>query len=111
MTFWYHFASVGKGILCLHGGVSHDFLSLLDLVCMQSHREGKQLGYPFFSQAVSTMYASTSSTGWAPRESDLSGEVLKVGVHCSMSYYTLIAEVVAVFEYQQGSHLADGVAR
>jgi hypothetical protein len=54
----------GEGdVLLLHGGVSHDFLRLLDLVCMQGHREGKQLCDPCFSQAVSTMYAITSSTG------------------------------------------------
>jgi hypothetical protein len=28
-----------------------------------------------------------------------------------MSYYTLITEVVEVFEHQQGSHFSDGVAR
>jgi hypothetical protein len=28
-----------------------------------------------------------------------------------MRYYTLIAEVVAVFAHQKGSHLANGVAR
>jgi hypothetical protein len=32
----------GEGdVLRLHGGISHDFLSLLDLVCMQGYREGK----------------------------------------------------------------------
>jgi hypothetical protein len=102
----------GEGdVLLLHGGVSHDFLRLLDLVCMQGYREDKQLGYAFFSQAVSTMYASTSSTGWAPLESGLSGEVLTVGVRCPMSYYTLIAEVVEVLAHPKSSHLANGVAR
>jgi hypothetical protein len=28
-----------------------------------------------------------------------------------MSYYTLITEVVEVFEHQQGSHFSNGVAR
>jgi hypothetical protein len=28
-----------------------------------------------------------------------------------MCYYTLITEVVEVFEHQQGSHFSDGVAR
>jgi hypothetical protein len=44
----------GKGdVFLLHGGVYHAFLRLLDLACMQGYREGKQLCYPFFSQAVS----------------------------------------------------------
>jgi hypothetical protein len=102
----------GEGdVLLLHGGVSHDFLRLLDLVCLQGYREGKQLGYLFFSQAVSTMYSITSSTGWAPLESGLSGEVLRVGVRCPMSYDTLIAEVVEVFVHQKDRHLSHGVAR
>jgi hypothetical protein len=102
----------GQGdVLLLYGDISHDFLSLLDLVCMQGHTAGKQLGYPFFFQAVSTMYSITSSTGCAPLESGLSGEVLKVGVHFPMRSYTLIAEVVEVFAHPKGSHLANGVAR
>jgi hypothetical protein len=102
----------GQGdVLLLHGGVSHDLLSLLNLVCMQGYREGKQLCYAFFSQAVSTMDSITSSTGFVPLESGLSGEVLKVGVRFPVSYYTLIAEVVAVFAHSQGSHLSNGVAR
>jgi hypothetical protein len=92
----------GEGdVLLLHGGVYHHFLRFLDLVCMQGYREDKQLGYPFFSQEVSTMYSITSSTGVAPLESGLSGEVLKVGVRFLMSSYTLIAEVVAVFAHQK----------
>jgi hypothetical protein len=98
-------------VLLLHGGVSHDFLRLLDLVCMQGYREGKQLCYALISQAVSTMYSITSSIGWAPLESSLSGEVLKVGVRFPMSYYTLITEVVAVFSHPKGSHLSHGVTR
>jgi hypothetical protein len=98
-------------VLLLHGGVSHAFLRLLDFVCMQGYRKGKQLCYPFFSQSVSQVDSITSSTEWAPLESGLSGEVLKVGVRCPMRYYTLIAEVVAVFAHQKGSHLSDGVAR
>jgi hypothetical protein len=44
----------GEGdIFFLHGHVYDDFLSLLDLVYMQGYREGKQLSYAFFSQAVS----------------------------------------------------------
>jgi hypothetical protein len=95
----------------LYGGVYHDFLSLLHLVCMQGYREGKQLCDAFFSEAVSKVYQITSSTGLAPLKSGLSGKVLEVGVRFPMSYYTLIAEVVEVFEHQQGSHLSDGVAR
>jgi hypothetical protein len=98
-------------VFLLYGGVSHEFLSLLTLVCMQGHREGKQLGYAFFSQAVSTMYAITGSTGWAPLDSDLSGKVLIIGAFLPHSYYTLIAEVVAVFAHPKGSHLANGMAR
>jgi hypothetical protein len=60
---------------------------------------------------VSQVYSITSSTEWAPLKSGLSGEVLKVGVRFPMSYYTLIAEVVAVFAHQKGSHLSNGVAR
>jgi hypothetical protein len=102
----------GKGdMLLLHGGVSHDFLRLLDLVCMQGHRKEKQLGYAFFSQAVSQVYAITSSTGWAPLESGLSGEVLVIGAFLPYGYYTLIAEVVAVFVHPKGSHLSNRVAR
>jgi hypothetical protein len=67
----------GGNVLLSHGGVSHDFLSLLNLVCLQGHRAGKQLCYACFSQAVSTMYSITSSTGWAPLASGLSGEVLE----------------------------------
>ena len=78
---------------------------------MQGYREGKQLGDAFFSEAVSKMASITSGTGLAPLEGSLSGEVLKVGVRFPMRYYTLIAEVVAVFEPQKGSHLSDGVAR
>jgi hypothetical protein len=96
MTFWYRFPG---DVLLLHGGVSHDFLRLLDLVCIQGYQEGKQIGYPVFSQSVSTMYSIISSTGWAPLESGLSGEVLKIGVRCPMSYYTLIAEVVEVLAH------------
>jgi prephenate dehydratase len=102
---------VGKGIFLLHGGVSHHFLRLLDLVCMQGQGEGKQLCYACFSQAVSQVDSITSSTGLAPLESGLSGEVLVIEAFLPNSYYTLIAEVVEVFEYQQSSHLADGVAR
>jgi hypothetical protein len=51
-----------EDVLLLYGGVSHDFLRLLTLVCMQGHRAGKQLCYACFSQAVSTMYSITSST-------------------------------------------------
>jgi hypothetical protein len=98
-------------VLLLHGGVSHDFLRLLDLVCMQGYREGKQLCYAFFSQAVSTVDSITSSTGWVPLESGLSGKVLVIGAFLPHSSYTLIAEVVAVFAHQKGSHLSDGVAR
>jgi hypothetical protein len=102
----------GEGdMLLFHGGVSHDFLRLLDLVCMQGYREGKQLCDPFFSQAVSTMYSITSSTGWAPLESSLSSKVLKVGVRFPMSYYTLIAEGVEVCAHQKSSHLSNGMAR
>jgi hypothetical protein len=98
-------------VLLLHGGVYHDLLRLLDLVCMQGHGGVKQLGYAFCSQAVSTMYSITSSTGWAPLASGLSIKVLKVGVRFLMSYYTLIAAVVAVFAHPKGSHLSNGVAR
>jgi hypothetical protein len=100
-----------RDVLLLYGGVSHDFLILLDLVCMQGQGEGKQLCYAFFSQAVSQVYAITGSTGWAPLESGLSGEVLKVGVRFPRSYDTLIAEVVKVFAHQKGSHLSKRVAR
>jgi hypothetical protein len=78
---------------------------------MQGHREGKQIGYAILSQAVSTVYSITSSTGWAPLESGLSIKVLKVGVRFLMSYYTLIAEAVEVFAHPKGSHLPNGVAR
>jgi hypothetical protein len=60
---------------------------------------------------MSTIYSITSSTGWAPLESGLSGEVLKVGVRFPMRYYTLITEVVEVLEHPKGSHLSNGVAR
>jgi hypothetical protein len=102
----------GEGdVLLLHGGVSHDFLRLLNLVCMQGYREGKQLCYPFFSQSVSQVDSITSSTGWAPLKSGFSGEILKVGAFLPHGSYTLIAEVVAVFAHQKGSHLANGVGR
>jgi hypothetical protein len=79
----------GEGhVLLLHGGVSHAFLRLLDLVCIQGYREGKQLCYLFFSQAVSTMYSITSSAGWAPLESGLSGKVSVIGSFLPHSYYT-----------------------
>jgi hypothetical protein len=97
-----------EGILLLHGGVSHDFLRLLNLVCMQGCREGKQLYYPFFSQSVSQVDSITGSTGWAPLESGFSGEVLVIGAFLPHGYYTLIAEVVAVFAHPKGSHLAKG---
>ena len=51
------------------------------------------------------------STGFAPLAGSLSGHVLEVGIRFPMSYYTLITEVVEVFEHQKGSHLSDGVAR
>jgi hypothetical protein len=60
---------------------------------------------------VSQVYSITGSTGWAPLESGLSGEVLKGGVRFPRSYDTLIAEVVKVFVHQKGSHLSKGVAR
>jgi hypothetical protein len=102
----------GQGdVLLLYGDISHDFLSLLDLVCMQGHTAGKQLGYPFFFQAVSTMYSITSSTGWAPLASGLSGKVLVIEAFLPHSHYKLIAEVVAVFAHPKGSHLAKRVAR
>jgi hypothetical protein len=102
----------GKGdVLLFPGGVSHDFLRLLDLVCMQGYREGKQLCYPLFSQAVSTMYSITSSTGLAPLASGLSSKVLVIGAFLPHSSYTLIAEVVAVLAHPKGSQLSDGVAR
>jgi hypothetical protein len=102
----------GEGdVLLLHGGVSHDFLRLLDLVCMQGHREGKQLFYPFFFQAVSQVYSITGSTGWAPLASGLSGKVLVIEAFLPHSHYTLIAEVVEVFAHPKGSHLSNGVAR
>jgi hypothetical protein len=102
----------GEGdVLLLHGGVSHDFLRLLDLVCMQGYREGKQLCDPCCSQAVSTMYSSTSGTGLTPLESGLSSKVLVIEAFLPHSHYTLIAEVVAVFAHPKGSHFANGVTR
>jgi hypothetical protein len=101
----------GGNVLLSHGGVSHDFLSLLDFVCLQGHRAGKQLCYACFSQAVSTMYSITSSTGWAPLASGLSGKVLVIEAFLPHSHYKLIAEVVAVFAHPKGSHLAKRVAR
>jgi hypothetical protein len=102
----------GPGYGCLlYARVQDDFLRRLDLVCMQGYGESRQLYYACLSQAVSTMYSSTSSTGWAPLESGPPGEVLKVGIRFPMSYDTLIAEVVEVFVHQKGSRLSNGVAR
>jgi hypothetical protein len=36
-------------VLLLYARVSHDFLCLLTLVCMQGHGGVKQLGYAFYS--------------------------------------------------------------
>jgi hypothetical protein len=112
MTFLYRFLSMGQGMFFSYTLVSPmTSFTFLHLVCMQGHGGVKPLGYAFCSQAVSTMYSITGSTGWAPLKSSLSGEVLKVGVRFPVSSYTLIAEVVAVFAHQKGSHLANGVAR
>ena len=78
---------------------------------MQGYGEGKPLGDAFFSEAVSKMASITSGTGLAPLEGSLSGEVLVIGVFLPHSYYTFVAQIVAVFEPQKGSHLSDGVAR
>ena len=102
----------GEGdVFLLYGGVYHDFLSLLHLVCMQGYRERKQLGYAFFSEAVSTMDSITSGTGLAPLESSLSSKVLVIGVFLPHSYDTFVAQIVEVLEHQQGSHLSDGMTR
>jgi hypothetical protein len=102
----------GEGdVFLLYGGVYHDFLSLLHLVCMQGYREGKQLGDAIFSEAASTMDSITSGTGLAPLKSSQSSKVLVIGVFLPHSYDALIAQVVAVFEHQQGSHLPDGMTR
>jgi hypothetical protein len=102
----------GQGdVLRLHSGVYHDCLRRFDFVCMQGHGGGKQLGYAFCSQSVSQVDSITGSTGWAPLGSGLSGEVLVIGAFLPHGYDTLIAEVVAVFAYPKGSHLATGVAR
>jgi hypothetical protein len=101
-----------EDVLLLHGGVSHDFLRPLgSLVCIQGYREGKQLCYPFFSQAVSKMDSITSSTGFVLLESGLSGKVLVIGAFLPHSYYALIAEVIEVFAHKKGSHLSNEVAR
>jgi hypothetical protein len=100
-----------RDVLLLYGGGSHDFLILLDLVCMQGQGEGKQLCYAFFSQAVSQVDSITGSTGWAPLESGLSGKVLVIEAFLPHRYHTLIAEVVKVFAHPKGSHLSKGVAR
>jgi hypothetical protein len=95
----------------LRSRVYDDFFGFVDHILMQSNRECKQLCYAIFSEAVSKMDQITSSAGLSPLESNLSGQVLKVGVRFPMCYHTFITEVVEVFEHQQGSHFSDGVAR
>jgi hypothetical protein len=57
----------GEGdVLILHSGVFHDFLRLLDLVCMQGTERANSFVIPSSSQAVSQVDSIISSTGIGP---------------------------------------------
>ena len=86
---------------------SLDFLTLS--ACRAMKRE-KSLPMPFSPRRCLKWTRSLAAQG-GPYWKVASPAKYWIGIRSPMSYYTLITEVVEVFEHKKGSHLSDGVTR
>jgi hypothetical protein len=106
MTFLYRFASVGKVMFfsCTVVSPMPSFACLTLSACKATERANSFVIPSSPNRCLKWIQSLAAQSGphW---------KVASPARRCPMRYYTLIAEVVAVFAHQKGSHLSDGVAR